>query len=184
MNARDDKGRGNKCVALLRGINVGTAKSVPMAKLAEVFGGLGFTGVKTLLRSGNVVFEADGALPADAASVIEGAVLAATGVHSSVLVLDSPAFMAIADANPLLDVATDGSKSFVTFVAPMPATVEVPDAASLHPEILRLGEAVVYQWFPDGSLQTRVPKAFWRQFPGVVTARNWNTVTKIVGLLG
>lgn len=194
MNARDDKARGNKYVALLRGINVGTAKSVSMAELAGVFGALGFTGVKTLLRSGNVVFEAGGALPADAASAIEAAVLAATGVQSSVLVLDSAAFIAIADANPLhtnpllahplLAVATDGSKSFVTFVAPMPAAVEVPDAATLYPEILRLGEAVVYQWFPDGSMQTRVPKAFWRQFPGVVTARNWNTVTKIVGLLG
>ena len=199
MNARDDKARGNKYVALLRGINVGTAKSVSMAELAGVFGALGFTGVKTLLRSGNVAFEAGGALPADAASAIEAAVLAATGVRSSVLVLDSAAFIAIADANPLLAnpllanplhanplraVATDGSKSFVTFVAPMPAAVEVPDAATLYPEILRLGEAVVYQWFPDGSMQTRVPKAFWRQFPGVVTARNWNTVTKIVGLLG
>ena len=204
MNARDDKARGNKYVALLRGINVGTAKSVSMAELAGVFGALGFTGVKTLLRSGNVVFEAGGALPADAASAIEAAVLAATGVRSSVLVLDSAAFIAIADANPLhtnplhtnpllahpllahplLAVATDGSKSFVTFVAPMPAAVEVPDAATLYPEILRLGEAAVYQWFPDGSMQTRVPKAFWRQFPGVVTARNWNTVTKIVGLLG
>jgi uncharacterized protein (DUF1697 family) len=182
--ARDSEARGDKHVALLRGINVGTAKSVSMAELAGVFRGLGFTGVKTLLRSGNVVFEAGGALPADAASVIEAAVLTATGVQSSVLVLDSAAFVAIADANPLIDIATDGSKSFVTFVAPMPAAVEVPDAAALDPEILRLGEAAVYQWFPDGSMQTRVPKAFWRQFPGVVTARNWNTVVKIKGLLG
>jgi uncharacterized protein (DUF1697 family) len=184
MNARDNTARGNKYIALLRGINVGTAKSVSMAELAGVFSALGFTGVKTLLRSGNVVFEAGGALPTDAASAIEAAVLAATGVQSSVLVLDSAAFIAIADANPLLTVATDGSKSFVTFLAPMPAVVEVPDAATLYPEILRLGEVAVYQWFPDGSMQTRVPKAFWRQFPGVVTARNWNTVVKIRGLLG
>lgn len=174
----------NSYVALLRGINVGTAKSVSMAELAGVFGGLGFSGVKTVLRSGNVVFEAGGALPADAASVIEAAVLAATGVQASVLVLDAAAFIAIGDANPLADVASDGSKSFVTFVDPMPATVEVPDAATLYPEILRLGEAAVYQWFPDGSMQTKVPRSFWQQFPGVVTARNWNTVGRMMALLG
>ncbi len=183
MNARDNSAPVVKYVALLRGINVGTAKSVSMAELAAVFGRLGYTGVRTLLRSGNVVFEAGGALPADAASVIEAAVLAATGVQSSVLVLDSATFAAIADTNPLLDVATDGSKSFVTFVNPMPEAVEIPDAEALHPEILRLGEAAVYQWFPDGSMQTRVPKAFWKQFRGVVTARNWNTVVKIKDLL-
>lgn len=176
--------RRNSYVALLRGINVGTAKSVSMAELADVFCGLGFSEVKTLLRSGNVVFEAGGGLQEDATSVIAAAVLAATGVDSSVLVLDSTAFLAIAAANPLLDVATDGSKLFVTFVAAMPTAVELPDAAALHPEILRLGDAALYQWFPDGSTQTKVPKSFWKQFSGAVTARNWNTVSKIADLLG
>lgn len=174
----------SRYVALLRGINVGTAKSVSMAELAEAFRGLGFTGVKTLLRSGNVVFEAGRALPADAASDISAAVLAATGVESSVLVLDSAVFLAIADANPLLDVATDGSKLFVTFVEAMPTAVELPDAAALLPEVLRVGDAALYQWLPDGSTQTRVPKSFWKQFSGAVTARNWNTVSKIADLLG
>ncbi|MEO6943558.1 MAG: DUF1697 domain-containing protein [Lacisediminihabitans sp.] len=178
-----------KYVALLRGINVGAAKAVAMAELASVFGGLGFTDVKTLLRSGNVVFNTDDVLSADAATAIEAAVLVATGVQSSVLVLDAAAFLAIADADPLHgtdplhSIATDGSKSFVTFVSPMPDSVEVPDAAVLHPEVLRLGENAIYQWIPDGSLRTKVPRSFWKQFPGVVTARNWNTVVKITELL-
>jgi uncharacterized protein (DUF1697 family) len=174
----------SRYVALLRGINVGTANSVSMAELAEAFRGLGFTGVKTLLRSGNVVFEAGRALPADAASDIAAAVLAATGVDSGVLVLDSATFLAIADANPLLDVATDGSKLFVTFVEAMPAALKLPDADALLPEILRVGDAALYQWLPNGSTRTRVPKRLWKQFSGVVTARNWNTVSKIADLLG
>lgn len=177
-----------KYVALLRGINVGAAKSISMAELARVFGELGFTGVKTLLRSGNVVFETDAALQADAASVIEAAVLAATGVHSSVLVFDRDRFVAIAEANPLTSVGVDGSKLFVTFLsspsALSPVTIEEPDAATLLPEILRLGDGAVYQWFPEGSMQTKVPKSFWKQFQAPLTARNWNTVTKLVGLLG
>ena len=45
-------------VALLRGVNVGKAKRVPMAELRALLSGLGYTGVATLLNSGNAVFRA------------------------------------------------------------------------------------------------------------------------------
>lgn len=170
-------------VALLRGINVGRAKAIPMADLASVFTALGFTGVATVLRSGNVVFESRTVVSRDAPERIEAAVLAATGVQSSVLLLDSAEFSGILDSNPLIDIATDGSKSFVTFVSSMPTGLALPDADTLAPELLVVGRAAVYQWMPDGSLQTRVPKAFWRQFDAPVTARNWNTVQKLRALL-
>ncbi|MHC5795722.1 DUF1697 domain-containing protein [Lacisediminihabitans sp. FW035] len=170
-------------VALLRGINVGRAKAIPMADLASVFTTLGFTEVATVLRSGNVVFESRTAVSRDAAERIEAGVLAATGVQSSVLLRDSQSFSDILDANPLVDIATDGSKSFVTFVTSMPTGLELPDADILAPERLAVGPAAVYQWMPEGSLQTRVPKAFWRQFDAPVTARNWNTVQKLRALL-
>ena len=170
-------------VALLRGINVGTAKPVSMADLVSVFDGLGFEGVKTVLRSGNVVFASPDALPSDAAATIEQAILAATGVQTSVLVITARKFATIAEANPLLEVATDGSKLFVTFVATMPKDLEVPDAAALAPELLVVGRAAIYQWIPHGSLQTKVPKSFWKQFGAPVTARNWNTVQRLLALL-
>ncbi len=43
-------------VALLRGVNVGKAKRVPMADLRAVLAGLDCTDVATLLNSGNAVF--------------------------------------------------------------------------------------------------------------------------------
>ena len=171
-------------VALLRGINVGRAKAVSMAELASVFSDLGYTDVITVLRSGNVIFGAHTAVSADASAQIEAAVFAATGVHSSVLLLDSAGFLAILDTNPLLAEATDGSKAFVTFVTSMPASLELPDANVLAPELLAVGPAAVYQWMPDGSLNTRVPSSFWRQFDTPVTARNWNTARKLRIILG
>lgn len=44
-------------IALLRGINVGGNKKVPMADAKKVFEGLGFTEVKTFLASGNIRFK-------------------------------------------------------------------------------------------------------------------------------
>ena len=171
-------------VALLRGINVGLAKVVSMAELASVFSELGFTDVTTVLRSGNVVFRSCAVTSADATAHIEAAVLAATGVHSSVLLLDSAEFLTILDTNPLVAEVTDGSRAFVIFVTSMPASFEVPDAEVLAPELLAVGPAAVYQWMPDGSLNTRVPRSFWRQFDSPVTARNWNTARKLQAFLG
>jgi uncharacterized protein (DUF1697 family) len=172
-----------KHVALLRGINVGTAKSIAMSELATVFTGLGFSNVKTVLRSGNVVFESGGPLAESAGADIERAIFDATAVRSNVLVIGAPEFVAVADANPLFDVATDGSKLFVTFVTEMPASLVVPDAAAIAPEILAIGPAAVYQWMPAGSMQTKVTRAFWGQFERPVTARNANTVEKLRALL-
>ena len=155
-----------------------------MAELALVFTEWGFTDVATVLRSGNVVFNSRTAPPADTPARMEAAVLAATGVRSSMLLLDSAAFSMILDANPLVGQATDGSKSFVTFVTSMPASLELPEACALAPELLAVGPGAVYQWMPDGSLQTRVPRSFWKQFDTPVTTRNWNTAQKLRALLG
>jgi uncharacterized protein (DUF1697 family) len=165
-------------VALLRGINVGTAKAISMAHLAAVFESLGLASVRTVLRSGNVVFT--GSTTAEA---IENAVLDATGVRSSVLVIAAADFRSIADANPLLDVATDGSKSFITFLSQPHGPLVLPDAALLDPELLVVSDRAIYQWMPEGSMQTKVPTSFWRQFDGHLTARNQNTVQKLLTVL-
>ena len=171
-------------IALLRGINVGRAKAVSMAELASVFSELGYTDVTTVLRSGNVVFGSRTVASADTSTHMEAAVLAATGVHSSVLLLDSAEFLTILDANPLTAEVTDGSKSFVTFVTSMPASLELPDASALAPELLAVGPGAVYQWMPDGSRHTRVGRSFWKQFDAPVTARDMNTAQKLRALLG
>lgn len=55
--------KSQRYVALLRGINVGKHHKVPMAELRETMDSMGFTQVKTLLNSGNIVFtgKAEGA---------------------------------------------------------------------------------------------------------------------------
>jgi hypothetical protein len=46
---------GTGFVALLRGVNVGRANRVTMAQLRELLESLGYSGVRTLLNSGNAV---------------------------------------------------------------------------------------------------------------------------------
>ncbi len=179
-------------VALLRGINVGRAKRVSMADLREVVTSLGHTDVRTVLQSGNVVFTAGravdggGATAADggAAAALEQALLDATGVQASVLLVPADDLAAIAAANPLRDITTDASRGFVTFLSrPLePALVSAPDEVLLAPEVLVVAERAVYQWCPDGVLATKVPPAWWRRLDQVVTTRNWRTVQRLVEL--
>ncbi|MDQ1583383.1 MAG: hypothetical protein QOF36_1437 [Microbacteriaceae bacterium] len=173
-------------VGLVRGINVGSAKSVSMADLAAAFEAVGFTDVKTLLRSGNVVFGAKSSPGKAESAAVERELLARTGVSASVLLVEAGAFTRIAEANPLLDVAKDDSKLVVTYLAEPPAmeALEVPAADSIAPEIVSVGSEAVYQWCPLGVSKSVVPASFWRVLGPGATARNWRTVQRILTEIG
>lgn len=171
----------NRFVALLRGINVGSAKRIPMALLRESLEDAGLSNVRTHLQSGNVVFDSP-AIPS--AADLEASVLARTGVHSSVVVVSAEEFQAIVEANPFQD-APDKSRMLVHFTDRMPPAgeLQLPDPAAIAPEQLEAGAHALYQWAPDGILATRIPPAFFRQVPGVLTARNLRTVERILTMV-
>src|SRR5262245_44497169 len=103
----------NRQVALLRGINVGRAKRVAMADLRALVEGLGYTDVRTLLNSGNVVFTAARGTPAQAAARIEKALTADLGVSARVTVLTAQELADAVAENPLLKVADNDSRLLV-----------------------------------------------------------------------
>lgn len=173
-------------VALLRGINVGRAKRVAMADLRELLGELGYTAVRTHLNSGNVVLTGDDAAPAEQGERIEAAITDRLGLDVRCVVLTSDDLRAIVDGHPFADVATDGSRmmAHVLGEAPDPALLAEYDPIALDPDNSRLGERVIYQWCPDGVLAAPPVGGFAQKHLGVpVTARNWNTMTKLAQLI-
>jgi uncharacterized protein (DUF1697 family) len=99
-------------IALLRGVNVG-GRTIKSAELAEVFRSLGYDGVRTVLASGNVVFEAAGeasALRHD----IEAALTNTFGYDAKVHVLDTDALTAVVDAYPFPE--REGWHRYVVFL--------------------------------------------------------------------
>jgi uncharacterized protein (DUF1697 family) len=171
-------------VALLRGINVGTAKRVPMVELRAAAEELGHQHPVTLLNSGNLVFSADRPLGAADADALRAAVRARTGVDAELVVLGGEAFARIAAANPLRDGSREAKLLSVAFAqAGRPVLEEAPPASDLAPELMVVTGEAVYQWLPDGVLASRVPAAWWRSLAVPVTARNDATVRKIEALL-
>ena len=172
-------------VALLRGINVGKAKRIAMADLRTAMTALGYTDVRTLLNSGNVVFTATGAAKGDHGPRIERAVATKLGVSARVVVLTAREFAAIVKANPLATPARHESRLMAavladakdrTLLAPLAAQRWTPDA-------LALGPRVAYVWCAGGILNSRVYTALSRALKDGVTARNWATMQKIAALL-
>lgn len=172
-------------VALIRGINVGRAKRVAMADLRALVEGLGYTDVRTLLNSGNVIFDDPGAArEGDATSRIERALAARLGVSARVMVLAADELAAVVNDNPLRDVASDPSRLLVAFFI-NPEVGRRLDALAEQdwsPEVLAVGERAAYVWCPNGILASRLLEAVGRALGDSVTTRNWNTVTKLHAL--
>jgi uncharacterized protein (DUF1697 family) len=173
-------------VVLLRGINVGRNKQIPMADLRALLEGVGYADVRTLLRSGNVVLATDQA-PGDAARAIEDAIAERFGFDVSVIVRTGEELAAIVAANPHADVATDGSRHHVAFLdaEPDPAAIEELAAQDFEPERLSARGREIYVWCPNGLRDSRAIKALSeKRLDVTATVRNWNTVTKLAAMTG
>ena len=171
-------------VALLRGINVGRAKRVAMADLRKLLGDLGFTQVRTVLNSGNVVYDGGKVAPADAAARIEEALVLKLGVAARVTVLSASQFAELIEQNTLAP-AADAAR-LLTLVLNNPADVQRLTPLlqqSWQPEALALGRWAAYAWCPDGVLASKVVAALGVLLGDGVTSRNWATMQKLYVLL-
>ena len=171
-------------IALLRGVNVGRAKRIAMADLRKLIGDLGFSGVRSLLNSGNVVFRGAVQKTTAVAAAIEEALVLKLGVASRVTVLTAEELDAVVAANPLLSQAADFARMHV-FVLTNPADrklVEALGGQDWSPEALALGKRAVYAWCPAGMIESRAAAALGKALGDATTARNWNTLCKLQAL--
>lgn len=163
-------------VALLRAVNVGGTGKLPMARLAALCRELGFGDVRTLIQSGNVVLSSPLAEEA-VRGALETSLTAELGRPADVVVRTSAALDRVAAANPFPRV--DGAKVAVVLGnARVPRSV-VEDVVAPGGEQVVAGERELYVHYPEGMGRSKLklPAAL-----GPVTARNMNTVRKLVEL--
>src|SRR5205085_155779 len=168
----------------LRGINVGKAKRIAMPDLRALCERLGHRDVRTLLNSGNVVFDAGRASPATSARRLEAAIAGELGVSARVTVLSAGELAAIVAKNPLSDVADNPSRMMVGVLADAAAAKRAQSllAEEWSPEALAFGPRVAYYWCPTGLIESPLAQALARTLRDDCTARNWATMTKLHAL--
>ncbi|MEW2256393.1 DUF1697 domain-containing protein [Streptomyces sp. NPDC047869] len=172
--------------ALLRGINVGGSRKLPMADLRSLLTGLGHDGVRTHLQSGQAVFSAGHGDEESLAAELTRAIEARFGFRVDVIVRDHAYLRAVADACPFPAAELAARQLYVTYYsAPVtPERFAAVDSAAHLPEEFRLGDRCLYLYAPDGLGRSKLGEALSRR-PAkglIATSRNWNTVLKLVEL--
>ncbi|WP_186456783.1 DUF1697 domain-containing protein [Sphingomonas suaedae] len=167
---------------MLRGINLGK-RQLKSVELKAVVEGLGFTDVRTLLASGNVVFTAPDAKADLLESQIHDALAQATGLKSEIFVRTPEDMAALVAANPFTEAARDRPSFLVVTFHRKPVDADAVDALMTDhdgPERARAIDRELYIDFPEGQARSTLhaPLGKATRDP-VTTARNWNTVLKI-----
>lgn len=170
-------------IALLRGVNVGGI-TIRSADLRELFTGLGFTGVRTVLASGNVAFESDRADAARLKHDIERALSDRFGYEAWIILLTADRLRAIVDAFPF-DATDDSRQPYVVF-ASAPSVVDALLEAIGEPDsgvdpVQRRDDVVYWNPVKGTSVDTPFAKAIARPgFTPTTTNRNLRTLEKLL----
>ena len=169
---------------LLRGVNVGGKNKLPMADLKRILTGLGYADVKTLLNSGNAV-----ATTSEPAADVEKQVAAAIkqelGLTIQVVVRTHAQLAAVVADDPLADVVTEPKYYTVWFLTEIPTESTLGDVEPdrYAPDRWMHRGRELYVWYGNGQSGTKIPGTFFeKQLKVGGTARNWNTVQKLVDL--
>jgi uncharacterized protein (DUF1697 family) len=172
--------------ALLRGVNIGKAKRVPMAELQALLGGLGYDRVSTLLNSGNAVFHAAKGPPATHAAKIAKALSAKFDFEVPVVVKSLQDLQAIVRENSLAGSAPDNARLFTVFAQEGKALEGLAFLAGLldPSEQFFIGRHAAYLHCPGGLLASRAGEALMGRAGNAVTTRNWATVLKLCSRAG
>lgn len=175
-------------IALLRGINVGGHNKVAMADLRELVASLGFAGATTWLQSGNLIFNGGRKTSTVLETLLERETAKRLGVTVDYVIRNTAELAKVVAANPFpKEAESDPSHHVVVFLKTAVAAKEVKELQdSIQGQEVVRGEGKhVYIIYPAGIGTSKVTGTLIERKLGTRgTARNWNTVLKLLALAG
>lgn len=172
-------------VVLLRGINVGGNNKLPMADLRGALEAAGYADVSTYIQSGNVALTAK---PADGYAVgraVGEVIDNEFGLTIPVVVRSAEQLRAAITNNPFPEMV-ETPKFLHLYFCQEPISEEA--AAALDhdryvPDRMVAGETEIYVSYEQGVAGSKLTNAALDRALGqVTTARNWNTVLKLLDM--
>jgi len=173
-------------IALLRGINLGSTRRVSMPELRELLTDAGYGDVRTLVQSGNIVLTSR-QKPARVQKELEELIEGDLGVQTDVVVRTRDELADIIERNPLADIYDGDPKHLhVTFLAAKaPAKLaKLLADGDFAPDVVAVSGREIYAFHPNGLQRSALARltADQKKLGVTATARNWNTVTKLLEL--
>lgn len=174
-------------VALLRAVNLVGRSRVAMAEVTALFAAVGLAGARSLLQSGNVVFDAGAHTAAALERLLETETEKRLHVRTDYFVRSAEEWKAIVAGNPFARAAKDDpSHLLVLFLknAPSGREVKALEARIEGPERIGAAGRQLYVVYPDGIGRSKLTAtAIEDAFGTRGTGRNWTTVRKLGALL-
>ncbi|MHC9294266.1 DUF1697 domain-containing protein [Mycobacterium sp. LTG2003] len=165
--------------AFLRGVNVGGV-NLKMAEVAKALEDAGFTEVRTILASGNVLLDSTSAAK-KVRSTAEKALREAFGYEAWVLVYDLKTLAAISTGYPF-EREVEGHHSYVTFVSDPDVLDELAALPAAPDEKIERGDGVLYwQIARSATLGSTIGKTMGKKrYKSSTTTRNLRTLEKVL----
>ncbi|HEY1632206.1 MAG TPA: DUF1697 domain-containing protein [Rhizomicrobium sp.] len=175
-----------KAVAFLRAVNVGGTGKLPMADLKALAEEIGLGEPKTLLQSGNLIFDAKAKSPANLESTLEREIKKRFAIETAVMVRNGTDLKAVLAHNPFpREAKSDPGFLHVCFLKDKTTAKHVAAlrAAIKGPEKVDGTDREVFIFYPEGAGHSKLTNAIIEKHLGARgTARNWNTVNKAADL--
>jgi len=170
-------------VALLRAVNLAGHNKVAMADLRAWLEDLGFSNPRTLLNSGNVVFDGATQPPDRLEAKLEAGAKKQLKIDTPFIVRTGEDLARLVARNAFpKEAASDPGHLLVVFAKAnfAAANVKALEAAIVGRERVRADGRHLYVVYPDGVGRSKLTAALIDRKLGVAgTARNWNTVLKL-----
>jgi uncharacterized protein (DUF1697 family) len=182
------RGRGgvSAFLALIRGINVGGHKMIAMADLRDLLTKLGFDDARSVLQSGNLIFQARTRTTTQLESLLEKETEKRLGLETTFFIRTPAEWKTMIAQNPFRKEAErDPGHLLVLFLkdARDETRVEALRAAIVGREVVQAIGKHAYVVYPDGVGRSRLTNALIEKKLGTrATGRNWNTVLKLGAL--
>ena len=172
-------------IVLLRGVNVGGHRKLPMAELRELLAGAGFENVRTYIQSGNIVLDAPDRDRDSVARSIRDEIEGRFGFAPRTLVLDVCEFDAAIAANPFPQGEKEPKAVHFFFLAEPTPNADLDGLRQLAGpgEEFLLTDDILYLYAPNGLSRSRLAERLDRYLKVDTTARNHRSVQAIRALV-
>jgi len=164
-------------VAFLRGVS---PMNLKMSDLKHALEAAGFTNVRTLLSSGNAIFDALAASRESLAKKVEACLAKTLGKSFLTIVQPQEDLKALLESDPYKTIRLPkGSKRVITFLRAAPA-VKVKTPVKLANAVIHtlVGTEVFSSYVPDVKQGPVFMALLEKTFGKEVTTRTWDTVRK------
>jgi len=170
-------------IALLRGINVGGHKKVPMAELRELLSKSGFENVKTYIQSGNVTFQSSKTDTNSLEKRIKSLILGEFGFEVPILVRTNQQLKMIFNNCPFSDVKKTESYFVLLSESPSKKNIDEVSAKTYPDDTYIIINDCIYLHCAKGYGRSKFNlNYFERKLNVKATARNYKTMVKLLSL--